>query len=61
MTAIASYRTAPTKTVDVHGTAFAYRELGPRTGTPVIFLNHPQPSWTTGIRGLSTASPRGGG
>ncbi len=40
MTAIASYRTAPTKAVDVHGTAFAYRELGPRTGTPVIFLNH---------------------
>jgi len=31
---------APTKTVDVGGTKFAYRELGPDTGIPVIFLNH---------------------
>ncbi len=35
-----TYRTAPTKTVDVGGTTFAYRELGPATGIPVIFLNH---------------------
>jgi pimeloyl-ACP methyl ester carboxylesterase len=31
---------APTKTVDVGGTKFAYRELGPDSGVPVIFLNH---------------------
>jgi pimeloyl-ACP methyl ester carboxylesterase len=34
------YVAAPAKTVDVGGTAFAYRELGPDTGVPVILLNH---------------------
>src|SRR5437660_3539848 len=33
-------RTAPTRTINVNGTRFAYRELGPRTGVPVIFLHH---------------------
>jgi pimeloyl-ACP methyl ester carboxylesterase len=33
-------RTAPTRTINVSGTRFAYRELGPRTGVPVIFLHH---------------------
>ncbi|MDQ1496496.1 MAG: acetyl esterase, partial [Actinomycetota bacterium] len=31
---------AVTKTVDVEGTLFAYRELGPTTGVPVVFLHH---------------------
>jgi pimeloyl-ACP methyl ester carboxylesterase len=31
---------AVTKTVDVGGTPFAYRELGPATGVPVVFLHH---------------------
>jgi pimeloyl-ACP methyl ester carboxylesterase len=31
---------APTRMIDVGGTKFAYRELGPETGVPVIFLNH---------------------
>src|SRR5437667_3294240 len=31
---------APTRTVDVCGTRFAYRELGTDTGVPVIFLHH---------------------
>ena len=31
---------APTRSVDVDGTKFVYRELGPETGMPVIFLNH---------------------
>lgn len=35
-----SFQDAPTRTVDVGGTAFVYRELGPRTGVPVILLNH---------------------
>jgi len=35
-----TWKTAPTKTVDVGGTKFAYRELGPKSGVPVIFLNH---------------------
>ena len=29
-----------TETVDVGGAKFAYRQLGPDTGVPVIFLNH---------------------
>ena len=38
-----TYRNAPTKTVDVGGTRFAYRRLGVdtgATGVPVIALNH---------------------
>ena len=35
-----SYKNAPTKTVSVGGTPFAYRELGINSGVPVIFLNH---------------------
>jgi pimeloyl-ACP methyl ester carboxylesterase len=31
---------ASTKSVDVGGVKFVYRELGPETGVPVIFLNH---------------------
>ena len=29
-----------TRSVDVGGTKFVYRQLGPDTGIPVIFLNH---------------------
>lgn len=36
----ASFQDTPTRSVDVGGTAFVYRELGPRTGVPVILLNH---------------------
>jgi pimeloyl-ACP methyl ester carboxylesterase len=35
-----TWRSAPTKGVDVGGTKFVYRELGAGTGMPVIFLNH---------------------
>jgi pimeloyl-ACP methyl ester carboxylesterase len=35
-----TYKDTPTRTVDVGGTSFAYRELGTQTGVPVIFLNH---------------------
>lgn len=35
-----SFQEALTRSVDVGGTAFVYRELGPRTGVPVILLNH---------------------
>src|SRR3989454_12781237 len=40
MTVITRYQDVPTKTIDVRGVTFAYRQLGPDTGTPVIFLNH---------------------
>jgi pimeloyl-ACP methyl ester carboxylesterase len=35
-----TYAAAPTKTVSVGGVDFAYRELGPVTGVPVVFLTH---------------------
>ena len=37
---VTSYAAAPTRTVSVGGVDFAYRELGPATGVPVIFLHH---------------------
>lgn len=40
MTVITTYQDTPTKTVDIGGARFAYRQLGPDSGTPVIFLNH---------------------
>jgi hypothetical protein len=33
-------KNAVTKTVEVEGTPFAYREAGPATGIPVVFLHH---------------------
>ena len=35
-----SYQDAPTRTIAAGGVTFAYRELGPTTGVPVIFLTH---------------------
>jgi pimeloyl-ACP methyl ester carboxylesterase len=37
---VTSYKNAPTRTVTADGVAFAYRELGPRSGVPVVFLTH---------------------
>ena len=34
------YERIPTKTVTAAGVTFAYRDLGPRSGVPVILLNH---------------------
>ena len=34
------YQDASTRTVSAAGIDFAYRDLGPNTGVPVIFLNH---------------------
>ncbi|MEV4599936.1 alpha/beta fold hydrolase, partial [Amycolatopsis sp. NPDC049253] len=36
----ASHNDAPTRTVDVDGTAFAYREVGTGSGVPVVLLHH---------------------
>ena len=36
----ATYKDAPTETIDIGGTRFAYRQLGADTGVPVVFLNH---------------------
>jgi len=37
---ITSYAKAPNRTVTTSGTTFAYRELGPRGGIPVVFFGH---------------------
>ncbi len=35
-----TYRTTPGKAVEVDGVTYAFRELGPTGGVPVVFLNH---------------------
>jgi pimeloyl-ACP methyl ester carboxylesterase len=37
---VTSYKNAPTRTVTAEGVTFAYRELGPRSGVPVVFITH---------------------
>ena len=37
---IPAWQDTPTRMLDVGGTSFAYRELGPRGGTPLVFLHH---------------------
>src|SRR5437870_6158899 len=37
---IMSWRNAPTRTVTAGGVDYAYRDLGPKAGVPVIFLVH---------------------
>ncbi len=37
---VTSYQDAPTRTIAAGGVNFAYRELGPKTGVPVIFFVH---------------------
>jgi pimeloyl-ACP methyl ester carboxylesterase len=34
------YTDTPNQSIDVNGTMFAYRDLGPRNGVPLILLNH---------------------
>ncbi|WP_433709242.1 alpha/beta fold hydrolase [Nocardia sp. CA-084685] len=35
-----TWKNAPTQILDVDGVSFAYRELGPPSGVPVVFLHH---------------------
>ncbi|HEX8854439.1 MAG TPA: alpha/beta hydrolase [Thermoleophilaceae bacterium] len=35
-----TWKTAPTHTINAGGVEFAYRQLGPSTGVPVVFLTH---------------------
>ena len=37
---VTSYKSAPTRTITVGGTTYAYRELGPKGGIPVVFFVH---------------------
>src|SRR5947207_9206773 len=38
--ALPAWKNAPTHTITAGGVEFAYRQLGPKTGVPVIFLTH---------------------
>jgi pimeloyl-ACP methyl ester carboxylesterase len=38
--AVTSYKYAPTRTVSAGGVDFAYRDLGPRTGVPLVLITH---------------------
>ena len=38
--AVTSYKDAPTRTVTAGGVEFAYRELGPKTGVPLVLATH---------------------
>ena len=40
MNMMKKWKDVPTRTIDVGGVPFAYRELGPDSGVPVIFLHH---------------------
>ncbi len=35
-----TWRTTPNRTINVDGTPFVYRELGPKSAVPVVFLHH---------------------
>jgi pimeloyl-ACP methyl ester carboxylesterase len=35
-----TFENAPTKSIDVNGTSFVYREFGKRNGVPVLLLHH---------------------
>jgi pimeloyl-ACP methyl ester carboxylesterase len=35
-----TWKTAPTQTITAGGAQFAYRQLGPNSGVPVVFLTH---------------------
>ena len=35
----AALETAPTRTIEGHGIRFAYRRLGPATGTPLVLAS----------------------
>ncbi|TMR98411.1 alpha/beta fold hydrolase [Nonomuraea basaltis] len=38
--AITSYKYAPTRTISAGGVDFAYRELGPKAGVPLVLVTH---------------------
>jgi pimeloyl-ACP methyl ester carboxylesterase len=37
---VTSYKKAPTRTLTAGGVTFAYRDLGPKAGVPVVFITH---------------------
>src|SRR5437773_1970930 len=55
---ITSYAQAPARTVTAGGVTYAYRELGPQGGIPVIFLVHLAATLDNWTRASSTPSRR---
>jgi hypothetical protein len=39
---ITSYSKAPARSINAGGVTYAYRELGPKGGIPVVFFVHPR-------------------
>lgn len=37
---VSAFQNAATRWIDVDGTAFAYRDIGPQNGPPLVLLNH---------------------
>jgi pimeloyl-ACP methyl ester carboxylesterase len=35
-----TWQNAPTQTINAGGVRFAYRQIGPSTGVPLVFLTH---------------------
>ena len=48
----ATLETAPTRYIEGRGIRFAYRRLGPSTGTPLVLLQH----FSGNIRGIPPSS-----
>ena len=46
-----TFENAATKSVDVNGTNFVFREIGKKGGVPVVLLHHLLRYWRIGIRG----------
>lgn len=54
------WKDVPTRTVNVGGVPFAYRELGPAFGVPVVFLHHLTAALDDWRGAASKALPRNG-
>ena len=52
------FREAPTRTIAAAGAQFAYRELGPRAGVPLVLLTHLGENLDNWVRALWTGLPR---
>jgi pimeloyl-ACP methyl ester carboxylesterase len=55
-----TWKNAPTHTVNAGGVKFAYRQLGPDTGVPLVFLHHLTAVLDDWTPESSTASPPSG-
>jgi len=51
---VTSYKNAPTRTITAGGVTYAYRELGPKGGIPVVFFVHLAATLITGTPASST-------